>query len=267
MATATSTKLDSRTREILSGIEWEGEAAKLTCGQLTRAEYVKVNSVLETLGGQWSRKAKAHLFDSDARDRVEAVIEAGEFVDEKKLYQFYETPDDLADDVVRLAEIRGTCPRILEPSAGTGQIIRALNRRGLTYGFDIADDFNGTAELYAIEIDGKHEAELRKLETDVLIADFLAQRPSDWEFDYVVMNPPFAKQADIDHVLHAWKFLKPGGRLVAIMSPGWLFRTNRKSTEFKAFVDEHLVATVHNAAGAFKSSGTMVKTVTVVLDK
>jgi hypothetical protein len=61
--------------------------------------------------------------------------------------------------------------------------------------------------------------------------------------------------------------VKPGGRLVAIMSPGWTFRTNRKSVEFKAFVDEFNSDIIFNEAGAFKESGTMIRTVTVVLDK
>ena len=42
--------------------------------------------------------------------------------------------------------------------------------------------------------------------------DFMKARvPMDGaQFDAVVMNPPFEKQADIDHVLHAYKMLKPG---------------------------------------------------------
>lgn len=257
--TATATKLDKRTLEVLASLEWDGEAAKLTCGQLSRPDYVKVNKVLETLGGKWSRKAKAHLFDADARDAVEAVIEAGEFVDAKKLYQFFETPDDLADEVVRLAEIKDTRPRILEPSAGTGQLIRALERSGVTC---------TNAFIEGFEINPNHGGSLARLCSDYAIDDFFDVVPMKGEFDYVLMNPPFAPaQADIDHVLHAWKFLRPGGRLVAIMSPGWTFRQNRKSADFKAFVDSHLEAIVHNDVGAFKASGTMVRTVTVVLDK
>jgi 16S rRNA G1207 methylase RsmC len=34
------------------------------------------------------------------------------------------------------------------------------------------------------------------------------------------MNPPFARQADIHHVNHALKFLKPDGLLVSVMSAG-----------------------------------------------
>jgi len=85
-------------------------------------------------------------------------------------------------------------------------------------------------------------------------------------YDKVVMNPPFEKQADIDHVLHAFKFLKPGGRLVSIMASSVTFRENKKTLDFKELVDLHGFIE-HNLAGAFKASGTMVNTVTVVLDK
>ena len=43
-------------------------------------------------------------------------------------------------------------------------------------------------------------------------------------FDRVVMNPPFCRGRDLDHVRHALRFVAPGGRLVAIMSAGVAFR-------------------------------------------
>jgi predicted RNA methylase len=256
MAAATI-KIDQKTLGVLASIEWNDDKAILTCGTLSRPEYVKVNAVLEALGGRWNKKAKAHLFDGDAREAVEATIEAGEFVDAKKLFQFFETPDALADEVVKRAEIKNKSDlRILEPSAGTGQLIRALKRAGVT------------AFTQAIEIHPAHLSKLHGVVTDACTCDFLALTPEAWEpFDYVIMNPPYAGQADIDHVRHACKFVKPGGRLVAIMSPGWTFRTNRKSVEFKAFVDEFNSDIIFNEAGAFKESGTMIRTVTVVLDK
>jgi 16S rRNA G1207 methylase RsmC len=85
-------------------------------------------------------------------------------------------------------------------------------------------------------------------------------------YDRVCMNPPFERQQDIDHVMHAWKFLKPNGRLVAIMASSVAFRENKKTVEFREFLaaNGHLE---HNPEGAFKESGTMVNTVTVVLYK
>jgi hypothetical protein len=80
------------------------------------------------------------------------------------------------------------------------------------------------------------------------------------------VNPPFERQQDIDHVLHAFKFLKPSGRLVAIMSASVTFRENKKTLEFREFIRQH-GHLEHNPEGSFKESGTMVNTVTVVLYK
>lgn len=256
MATATLKRIDDETLAVLRSIEWNDNAAVLTCGQLDRKLYQSVNKVLESLGGKWSRKAKSHLFDSDAQDDLEAVIENGGYVDRKQALGHFETPDVLANEVVQLAGIRHG-ELVLEPSAGTGQLIRAV-RRACDVG------------IAAVEIDGKHNSALVATGAIVVIDDFLSQSklleiPNG--FHRVVMNPPFApRQCDIDHVMHAWTFLRPGGRLVAITSIGWTFRTNRKSLAFREFVEE-CGWWRSNAADAFKSSGTMVKTCVVVLSK
>jgi len=95
--------------------------------------------------------------------------------------------------------------------------------------------------------------------------DFFEVIPSE-KYDRVVMNPPFERQADIDHVLHAWKFVKPGGRLVSIMASSVAFRENRKTTEFRELLEQH-GSMEHNPAGSFLASGTGVNTVTIVMDK
>jgi hypothetical protein len=39
--------------------------------------------------------------------------------------------------------------------------------------------------------------------------------------------------SDIDHVQHAWKSVKPGGKLVAIMSAGVTFRENKIANKIR----------------------------------
>lgn len=261
MATATLKKIDRETLSVLSSVEWNGDAAVLTCGQLDRGLYVKVNKVLEALGGKWNRKAKAHLFDGDAQDALEAVIESGGYADAKREFQFFETPDALADEIVRLAEIDDDSV-ILEPSAGSGQLIRAID--------SVSPNKQSLPEVVAVEIQERFRETLQHFASETHAADFLGVAPGSigGPFNRVVMNPPFApRQADIDHVLHAWKFLQSGGRLVSIMSSGWTFRTNKKSEQFKAFVDQHGGRVIKNSPDAFKASGTRVNTVTVVIDK
>lgn len=99
--------------------------------------------------------------------------------------------------------------------------------------------------------------------------DFMKARvPMDGaQFDAVVMNPPFEKQADIDHVLHAYKMLKPGSRLVSVMAAGITFREDKKAKGLRELINNSGGKIISLPDGAFKESGTMVRTVIVVLPK
>jgi len=48
---------------------------------------------------------------------------------------------------------------------------------------------------------------------------------------------PFAKQADHDHVLHAYSMLRPGGRIVSVMAAGVEYRMTKKSERVRELVD------------------------------
>ena len=80
------------------------------------------------------------------------------------------------------------------------------------------------------------------------------------------MNPPFENHQDIQHVEHAYSLLKPGGRLVSIMSPAFTFQTTRAPAAFRKLA-ERLGRWEELPVGSFKDSGTRVQTVLVVLDR
>ncbi len=80
------------------------------------------------------------------------------------------------------------------------------------------------------------------------------------------MNPPFADGQDIQHVTHALHMLKPGGRLVAIMSAGVMHRQDRKTTAFRAMVEERGGVIEPLPVNTFKDSGTGTCTVLLTLD-
>lgn len=124
--------------------------------------------------------------------------------------QLFPTPDEVAGDMVRLADIEPGF-RILEPNAGTGKLIEAVFRARA----------EGSVEITAVEINQALAAALRDRWSGVqsICADFLAFR-SDPIFDLVLMNPPFENAVDIKHVRHALTLLRPGGRLVGICADG-----------------------------------------------
>jgi predicted RNA methylase len=245
-------RIEPHILSILERADTDGAALRLT-GQLDRKNYVAVNAVLEAVGGKWSKKAKAHLFECDADDALEQILLTGEVVTKKSIQQefgFFPTPDDIAHEAVSAADIEPDM-LVLEPSAGHGALAELARAAG------------GKVECFEVLVENVAELERRCLH--VTAGDFLEQPPRAI-YDRVVMNPPFAKQADIKHVLHALKFVKPGGRLVAIMSNGSTFRSDRRTAEFNALV-ESLGGTVARLPdGSFKASGTMVSTILVTLD-
>jgi hypothetical protein len=99
--------------------------------------------------------------------------------------------------------------------------------------------------------------------------DFMEYTGSN--FDRVIMNPPFEKEQDIDHVRHAFDLLKPGGRLVTIMSEHGFFASDKKAQEFRDWlhklggVSEKLEPGEFSGVGAFVP--TMVATRIVTIDR
>ncbi|MCW2904116.1 MAG: hypothetical protein JWO67_6381 [Streptosporangiaceae bacterium] len=216
-------------------------------GQLDRPTYVKVDKALKAAGGKWNRSAKAHVFDRDAADAIDSLMLTGEIATAQEL-GYFPTPSAVVDQLLELAEVRPGM-RVLEPSAGRGAIARPLAELG--------------AEVDCVEID-RDRADLLItggfLGRVVRCQDFLTLAPEP-VYDRVVMNPPFARQQDIDHVLHALKFLRPGGRLVSVMALGVLFRQNRKAEDFRKLVADRGGDIEELPAGSFKVSGTGINTV------
>lgn len=243
-------KVSTDVLAVLSAATTEGNALKLT-GQLDRKLYASTNKVLEAAGGKWNRKAQAHLFDGDAAERVDQIILTGDITIPQD-FGFFPTPPAVVERLVELADVR-THHRFLEPSAGRGNIACA---------------FRDAAEVACIELLDENVAALNKVAEEhwsVTKTDFLTVEPAP-RFDRVVMNPPFAKQADIRHVMHASQFLAPGGRLVSVMAAGVMYRQDQRAREFREFVEARGGVFEDVAEGAFKSSGTMVRTVIVTFD-
>lgn len=238
------------------------EAFYLPAGNLDRKLYTAVNKVLEAAGGKWNKSAKAHIFPGNAADAIEPLILTGEYATPKQDFQQFDTPREIAQMVFDAAEIRDGM-LILEPSAGIGRLLVPLAESNLS------------VEIECIEIDESRVFEIHDISrnikgrSSVSRIDFLRHSPRQI-FDRVIMNPPFTKGQDIAHVRHAYNFLKPGGRLVAIMSPGWTFRQDKRFAEFR----EWLIGLLGRKSlftqlpdQAFKESGTNVNTIMVVIDK
>ena len=186
-----------------------------------------------------------------AREATEAALRAGVVV--ATVPQLFPTPPDVAAEVVAAAGI-GEGDEVLEPSAGTGNLLRALPTG---------------VRAFAVEIDGRLCDALARefavpddaaagLCRNVLQGDFLEMGPGELGmYDRVVMNPPFSGGADIKHILHARGFLKPGGRLAAICAGG-----PRQAEALKRFASSWREL----PSGTFASEGTGVRTVLLTME-
>lgn len=243
-------KIDTEVLKVLDSAECDGSHLRLV-GQLDRKLYVDTNKVLEAAGGKWNRGAKAHIFDGEAADAIEQVILTGEIATPQE-FGFFETPPEVLDVLLRHAELRPGLTA-LEPSAGRGRIAGLLEAAG--------------CEVTCVELQPQNVDILLGAGYRALCADFLALDSITPRFNRIVMNPPFARQADIDHVTHALDFLAPGGRLVSVMSLGVTFRANRKTLDFVNLVEHHGGFFERLPEDAFKPSGTLVQTVVVVIPR
>ena len=240
-------KIPEEVLNILGECRTEGSVLFLPNVQLDRKLYTAVNKVLENMGGKWNRKAKGHVFDNgDPAEILEAVLLTHEVRDLKKEYQFFPTPALVAERMCDLAEI-GPSSDVLEPSCGDGRLADVIWERN-------------PGSMTCIELNRGMEKYLKDKPYTVNFIDFLElTKERIGHVDRVVMNPPFAKSQDIDHIHHAYDLLDHGGILVSVVCEGPFFRSNKKAVEFRDFLAE--------AADTFRESGTGVLTRLVKIRK
>jgi len=200
------------------------------------------------------RGAMREYFTLRASDlRENPIVKAERDLIGCKIPGYFPTPPPLADDLVMKADLELGLT-ILEPSAGKGNIADAIRRR------------EPDAELHTIELVKQLRDVLELKGYKVIDYNFLEHTDT---YDRIIMNPPFENYQDIDHVKHAYELLKPGGRLVSIVSAGTMTNQHRRAVEFRQWLDEHEAYTEPNPDGSFKSGErpTGVASWTIIIDK
>ncbi len=196
-----------------------------------------------------------HLTPAEGDDPVTQAIDE---LRGKELPGFYPTPRPIILQMLDLADIQGD-DRVLEPSAGMGDILDAIRQRHPDVDLKAIERNHTLADVLA----AKGYSEL------TTFGDFLEHQ---CPCDKIVMNPPFDRQgADIDHVRHAYELLSVGGRLVSVMCKGPFFRSDTKSREFREWLNgldhdvEELPEGAFQGIDAFRQTG--VQTCLVTIDK
>lgn len=242
----------SEVTDVLQKCTISGNVITLPPGQLDRKLYQEVAKKLDLIGGKWKGgKVMGFVFPEDPTELL-AEIASGESRNLKKEYQFFATPDALADRLVQMAlPVAGQI--VCEPSAGQGAIVNAL----LRYGVPV---------VYGYELMPVNQTILKRINGFEFVAsDFLESMPR--KFDVFVANPPFSKNQDIDHIRRMYDRLNEGGNLVSLASKHWQFASGKKETAFREWLEELEADVEPVPAGTFKESGTNVETVIIAIRK
>lgn len=192
-----------------------------------------------------------------------------------KNFGFFTSPPPVVDAVISKAQLYGradcagrarddwTPLRVLEPSAGTGALAAAARAKG--------------HQVTCIEVQPHLAATLRGQGLETIEGDFLTMDASRTGlFDCIIMNPPFDRGRDCDHVRHAFTFLKPGGLLVAVMSARAEFADDARHRALRDLILQNAERHSHPdwalrqawddlPERSFAVSGTNVNTVTLTI--
>lgn len=121
------------------------------------------------------------------------------------------------------------------------------------------------------EINHRLSTILAKKGYTIVADDFTELFPRAPLYDRCCLNPPFEHGQDRIHVRLAFDCLKPGGRLVAIVSEGCFSRSLKADVAFRKWLDDLGADYEENPEDAFSGAGserrTGVRTRTITIDK
>ena len=141
---------------------------------------------------------------------------------------------------------------ILEPSAGQGAIIKAINK--------VCDVVPDCFELMDVNAVILNKSGLR---FNLIGDDFFKHNGKT--YSKIIANPPFTKLQSLKHFNHMVKLLEDNGQLLCILPCGDYDKNSsiKLRQEFTKFVDDNNCEVTYLDNGDFKESGTMVKTIIV----
>lgn len=231
--------------KILSECTLENNIMRLPQVQFSKKTYLEVKNRILEAGGEWNGKLNGFTFDFNA-DRVFSILKSGKRCNLKQEFQYFATPDAIADIAVSKFSSLLESQSILEPSAGRGSLVNAVRRRCPKAVVDCYELMPENIE-HLSKVDGAH----------IVGTDFCKCHD---KYDRIIANPPFANNQDIDHLYMMYERLNIGGELSCIVSQHWKFANDQKCVHFRQWLEMNEADVTDFDKGEFKESGTIIGT-------
>jgi phospholipid N-methyltransferase len=199
-------------------------------------------------------------------DRTETPAEKVQRMERELLLRgipgFFPTPREQAGRLVHLVSPIRPGSLVLEPEAGTGALIDAVLREQSDIRVHYFEVNYTLCDFLAAKYgDDRRIYQPGRDFTEIVAATYAPR------YDIIVMNPPFENGQDAQHIQLAYELLAPGGQLAAIAGSGVFFRSDKRSTAFREFLEQTDAVVEAVPDGAFKSVGTGVSCKTVFIEK
>jgi hypothetical protein len=119
------------------------------------------------------------------------------------------------------------CISILEPSAGSGDLIDDILKLNSGIEFDID----------CIELNQELRNQLKQKGYNVVGVDFF-KFDTKKRYDYIIACPNFKDNIDVEHIIHMYKFLKMGGSIVSLTHPAWTIQNSECQVKFRKWLED-----------------------------
>lgn len=114
---------------------------------------------------------------------------------------------------------------ILEPSAGSGDLINGIY------------NINSRAIVHCFELNKELNESLLKEGYAVIGFNFLSSE-SNPVYDFVIAAPTYKDNIDVDHIIHMYEFLKPGGQIISLTHPSWTIKNSDRQVIFRQWLED-----------------------------
>tara|TARA_R110000868_G_scaffold3104_1_gene20718 strand:- start:263 stop:4948 length:4686 start_codon:yes stop_codon:yes gene_type:complete len=200
----------------------------------------------------------------------------------QQLYNFIPTPVSVIDKMIQKSGILTNTGslNVLEPTAGIGHIVAQLFDKSVNRESKNLNLFVDMCEFLPANRTSLNDIFSDNPNIRLFDEPDFMQLDTSTAYDYIFMNPPFTIKPQakdktlyaVDFITKAYKNLKEGGKLVAILPP-FDFKQNKPFSTFKEFIKDKIIHT-EDLGDIFKEDKegaliykTGIQTVLIILQK